>query len=79
MSRRLTELESNQKGKVKSINGGIGAQNKLEAMGLRTGKIIKKKSAQVFRGPITIEIDGRQLAIGHGMAKKIEVTTDLEE
>ncbi len=44
----------------------------LENLGVRIGKEIKVISKQPY-GPITIEIDQHQIAIGRGMANKIYV------
>jgi Fe2+ transport system protein FeoA len=46
---------------------------RLEAMGIRPGVMIKKVSNHFLRGPVIIEIGKTQLAIGHGMAVKILV------
>ena len=46
---------------------------RLEAMGIRPGVVLKKVSNQFLRGPVIIEIGKTQLAIGHGMAVKILV------
>lgn len=52
---------------------------RLEALGLRPGKRIQKVSGMPFNGPVTICVDGRQVAIGHGVASRIAVRTDHGE
>lgn len=49
---------------------------RLDAMGIRPGKSLTKISATFMRGPVTIQIDGAQLALGFGIAKKIVVQLD---
>ena len=69
----LTQMEVGEKGVIVSIIGGHGLVRKLRAMGVLEGKSIKRISSQPFRGPITVEIDNLQVAIGFGMAKRIIV------
>jgi len=69
----LTEMKVKGKGIIKEINGGISVQKKLESLGLRIGKKITKVSSQIFKGPVVLEIDGNQLALGYGLAEKIKI------
>ena len=72
----LTDLESLRPGAtglVVRLHGGRGMRTKLEAMGLRAGKHVRKLSSQVMRGPVTVVVDGRQVAMGRGIARSIEV------
>jgi len=62
--------------RVVGILGGYGAIRKLNLLGIKEGKSIKKVSYQPLRGPVVIEIGGSQIAIGYGMASRIIV---LEE
>ena len=73
MKRTLVNLTNNEEGLILSVEGGAGARAKLEAMGIRPGKRIKKMSSQIFNGPVVIEIDGRDIALGHGLAMKVYV------
>ena len=49
---------------------------RLEALGIRPGKRITKVSSMFMRGPVTLQIDHYQVAIGHGMAGRILVEID---
>ncbi|MFW6119183.1 MAG: FeoA family protein [Planctomycetota bacterium] len=72
----LTDLERLSPGataEVVGISGGLGMRAKLEAMGLREGKQVRKLGAQFMRGPVTVVVDGRQMAMGRGIARRIEV------
>lgn len=51
-------------------------RRRLEALGLREGKRIRKVSGMPFCGPVTVLLDGRQLAIGHGVACRVEVAIE---
>ncbi|MBO8153868.1 FeoA family protein [Thermovirga sp.] len=70
MSAKLHLLKNGQKAKIVSLPPGLCGR-RIEALGLRPGKIIEKVSGMPFRGPITISLDGRQIAIGHGMSERI--------
>ena len=69
----LTQMNSGQNGIVVEIQGGFGMTDRLNALGIITGKKISKVSSMVGRGPVTIELDRVQIAIGFNMAKRILV------
>jgi len=69
----LTQLRAGEKARFIGVRGGWGIRNKLEAMGIRPGKIITKISTQIMRGPITIQVGNTQLAISYGISKRIIV------
>ena len=71
MKRTLVNLTNNEEGFILSIEGGRNAISKLEALGIRPGKKIRKMNSQIFRGPIVIEIDGRDIGLGYGLANKV--------
>lgn len=71
MERTLLNLTNNEEGFILSIEGGHHARNRLESLGIRPGKKIRKMSSQFFKGPVVISIDGREIALGHGLARKI--------
>jgi len=61
---------------VIQIQGGYGLVNRLNALGIRPGKRITKISSMFMRGPVTIQVDRAQVAIGFGMARRIIVGLD---
>ena len=69
----LTQLAEGESGRIVLISGGHGLIRRLESLGMRVGKNVTKVSSQLMRGPITVRIDGFQVAVGFGMAKKILV------
>ena len=69
----LTQMQTDKSGVVAQIQGGHGVVNRLNALGVRSGKRITKISSMIMRGPVTIEVDGAQVAIGFGMARRIIV------
>ena len=69
----LTWMQTGQSGTVIQIQGGIGLVSRLTALGIRPGKRITKVSSMFIRGPVIIEMDRTQLAIGFGMASRVIV------
>ena len=72
----LVQMQAGQSGTVVQIQGGHGLLNRLNALGIIPGKKITKISSMLMRGPVTIEVDRAQVAIGFGMAKRIIVELD---
>lgn len=72
----LTKMQSGANGTIVHIKGGVGMINRLAALGLRPGKRITKISSMLLRGPVTIEVDRSQVAIGFGMANRIIICID---
>lgn len=72
----LSKMKNGQSGIVKEITGGSVMSRRLQAMGLRVGKHIVKKSGMFLHGPITVQIGGTQLGMGHGMAGKIIIEVE---
>lgn len=72
----LTSMKNAQSGTVISINGCGGMLGRLEALGIRIGARITKKSALIGRGPVIIAVGNTEIAIGYGMASRILVEVD---
>ena len=72
----LTRMQTGQSGRVVEIQGGLGVVDRLNALGIIPGKRITKISSMLARGPVAIQVDRAQLAIGYGMANKIIVELD---
>lgn len=69
----LRQMKAGQSGIVAQIQGGHGLINRLSALGIRPGKKITKVGSMFMRGPVTVQLDGTQVAIGFGMANKVIV------
>jgi len=72
----LTQMPTGQSGLVAEIRGGHGMVNRLSALGIRPGKRITKVSGGFIRGPVTVQVDRNQVAIGFGMAMHIIIELD---
>jgi len=74
----LTDMKPGQNGILVDILGGHGMKKRLDALGLRFSKQIRKISSMLMRGPIVVEVDNVQIAIGYGMASQIIVEIKQE-
>jgi ferrous iron transport protein A len=72
----LEDLKPGEGGRIAQIDGGHGMVGRLAALGIRPGRRITKLSSGFMRGPVTIEVDRAQMAIGFGMAKRIRVEVE---
>jgi ferrous iron transport protein A len=72
----LTKMRSGHSGVVVEIQGGFGLISRLDPLGIMPGKRITKVSSMMGQGPVTIEVDRVQVAIGFGMANRIIVKLD---
>jgi len=72
----LTQLQPGESGVVQEVQGGVAAVHKIQSIGIRPGKKIKKISSHFMQGPQTVKIGHMQVAIGFGMAKKIIIKKD---
>lgn len=69
----LIDMKSGETGIVIKLEGGSGFADRIQSMGVRVGKEIKKTGAHFWRGPQTVLVDNFKVAIGYGMASKIFV------
>ncbi|MEE8599356.1 MAG: FeoA family protein [Dehalococcoidales bacterium] len=69
----LRQMQAGQSGIVAQIQGGHGLISRLSALGIRPGKKITKVGSMFMRGPVTVQLDSTQVAIGFGMANKVIV------
>jgi Fe2+ transport system protein FeoA len=70
----LSELPAGARGRVTGFQGGREFQNRVISMGLNVGsdfEIIHTAGRRA--GPVLVARGPTRLAIGHGMADKIEV------
>ena len=72
----LAWMRAGQSGIVAQVRGGHGLVGRLSALGIRPGKRITKVSSMLMRGPITIQVDRAQVAIGFRMAMDVIIELD---
>lgn len=69
----ITKIKTGKQATVIDIKGDEAVINQLESMGIVPGVILKKVSASFFHGPIILEKDFMQIALGYNMATQIFV------
>ena len=72
----LISLKPGESGIIARIDGGLGMVNRLDALGIRSGKKITKLASGFMRGPVTIDLDRSRVAIGFGMANRIMIEVE---
>ncbi len=72
MSVSILRMRNGESGIVADLPPGE-AGRRLEALGLRPGKRIDRLSGMPFRGPVTVCLEGRRVAIGYGVARRVLV------
>ena len=70
---KLLNIDDNIQVEIVSCKGGRGISSKLRQLGLMPGDRITVTKRAPFNGPILVEANGRTIALGRGVAGKIEV------
>ncbi len=68
----LLSLKVGEKGIVVKILGGQGACKRLNELGFVPGTEVKLVN-KISSGPVMIRVKGSKLALGRGLANKVEV------
>lgn len=74
----LRKMKRGEKGMVSSLDGGHNLIQRLQNLGIRPGKEITKTGSHFWRGPVTVQIDRTEIALGFGMAAKVLVEVNRE-
>jgi len=69
----LTDMETGETGLVIRLGSGLGVQERLRSLGILEGQRVKKLSGIGKVGPVVVLVDRAQVAVGHGMARRIIV------
>jgi ferrous iron transport protein A len=69
----LDEVEEGNKAKVVRILGGMDVRRHLSALGIHIGDIVLVKRRAAWGGPVLVEVHGSEVALGRGVASKVEV------
>ncbi|RKQ61771.1 ferrous iron transport protein A [Thermovibrio guaymasensis] len=67
----LSQVKAGEKVRIVNITGGHGLKNRLAAIGIFPGAEVKVVKSPP--GPVIVEVAGSRVAIGQGMARKVEV------
>ncbi len=69
----LDQAKSNQIVTIDHIHGGWGIRQRLNQIGIHEGEHVKVKRHSRFGGPLLIEYNHSEVAIGRGMAAQISI------
>jgi ferrous iron transport protein A len=72
----LIQAKTGQIVRIMSFNGGIGLEHKLRQLGLYPGDQARVVRHAPLGGPIMVEVEGRSIALGRGVASKVIVETN---
>lgn len=67
----ILEIENGQWARVVNFSGGCGLATRLSQMGFLPGNKIRVIRAAPFKGPLLIEVEGREIVLGRGVARHI--------
>lgn len=73
----LLQVEIGKTVRVVSFDGGVNLEHKLRQLGVMPGNIARMLRQAPLGGPVMVEIDGRSIAIGRGIAAKIIVEEEI--
>ena len=69
----LSKAPCNETLEIKAIYSDIDWGKRLESMGIRKGRHMRKIANQPFGGPVVIEVDSMKISLSRNIAEKIEV------
>lgn len=70
---RLVEALNGTTVRITGFEGGKGLEGKLRQLGLGPGDSVRVLRRAPFKGPLLIEVRGREIAVGAGVASKIQI------
>lgn len=70
---RLIDCELMQEVRVVGFESGCRSRERLLQLGIMPGVILKIKRLAPFKGPLIVSIEGSDVVLGRGIAKKIIV------
>jgi ferrous iron transport protein A len=69
----LLDVPINQSVRIVTYSGGKGVSFKLRQLGLCPGKEVKILRYAPMGGPLMVDAGGRSVAIGRGIAARVQV------
>lgn len=69
----LLQVEIGKIVRVIGFNGGIKVEHKLRQLGILPGNCARILRLAPLGGPVLVEVDGRSVALGRGIASNIIV------
>jgi ferrous iron transport protein A len=72
----LDTVGIHRQARVIMINGGHSVRSYLNTLGIHIGDWLTVVQRAPFRGPVLVEANGTRVALGRGIASKIQVDMD---
>ncbi|HUV15835.1 MAG TPA: FeoA family protein [Pelolinea sp.] len=69
----LLQIENGNWVRVVDFRGGRGMESRLTQLGFLPGNKIRIIRSAPFHGPLLIDVDGREIVLGRGIARHILV------
>jgi ferrous iron transport protein A len=69
----LLQVETGKLVRIKNFTGGEGLEHKLRQLGLLPGDYTRILRYAPMGGPVLIDVRGRSIALGRGIASKVVV------
>lgn len=69
----ILDIQNGQWVKVVDFRGGRGMEARLSQLGFLPGNKIRVIRSAPFKGPLLIEVEGREIVLGRGIANHILV------
>jgi Fe2+ transport system protein FeoA len=73
----LYKVKAQQRVRILNISGGIGVRRLLHQLGIFEGGSVLVKRRSHFGGPILIEHNQSEIALGRGMAEQVMVEFEI--
>lgn len=70
---RLVDCKENTQARIVGIKAGRGAVMNLSHLGMNIGNTVRVVRKSPFKGPVVVLHQGSEVAIGYGLAQKIQV------
>ena len=72
----LTQAKTGQTVRIMRFDGGLGFEHKLRQLGLFPGDQARVLRHAPLGGPILVEVEGRSIALGRGVASRVIVESN---
>lgn len=70
---KLLDAPKKKPVRIITYSGGKGVDFKLRQLGLTPGREVKVLRLAPLGGPVMVDVDGRSVALGRGIAARIQV------
>lgn len=69
----MDTIKPGQKAKVVEVRGGWGLRQRLSELGIIPEQVVTIAGTSLWRGPVLVEVNSNEVALGRGVAKKVVV------